>query len=136
MKQKGILWSMLTIMMVAMLSVGFAACGGDDGDDSGNSVVGTWSGKDGKHQLTLTFSNNGSGTYIARYNDSYSGMETETGSFTYTMEGSSKGMIILKYYDSYYGNATEILYFVIEGKTMSLYEDDYYDDLEWVLTKQ
>lgn len=134
MKQKSILWSMLVMMMVAMLSVGFAACGDDDDDDP--SVVGTWSGRDGKDQLTLTFSSNGTGTYIARYNDSYSGMETETGSFTYTMEGSSKGIIILKYYDSYYGNETEILYFVIEGKTMSLYEDDYYDDLEFVLTKQ
>ena len=136
MKQKSILWSMLAVMMVAMLSVGFAACGNDDDDESGSSVVGTWSGRDGKDQLTLTFNSSGSGTYVARYNDSYSGMETDTGSFTYTMEGSSKGLIIIKYKDSYYGSETAIIYFVIEGKTMSLYEDDYYDDLEWVLTKQ
>ena len=31
---------------------------------------------------------------------------------------------------------TEILYFVIEGKTMSVYEGYYYDDFEFMLTKQ
>lgn len=135
MKQKSIIWSVLAIMMVAMLSVGFAACGSDD-DDSGSGVVGTWSGKDGRDQLTLTFNSGGTGIYVSRYDDSYSGMETDTGSFTYTMEGSSKGVIMLRDYDSYSGYQTEILYFVIEGKTMSIYEDYYYDDLEWVLTKQ
>ena len=32
--KKNFIWSMLTVMMVAMLSVGFASCGGDDDDDS------------------------------------------------------------------------------------------------------
>ncbi len=135
MKQKSILFSIFAIMMAAMLSVGFVACESDN-DDSDSGVVGTWSVRDGRHQLTLTFNSGGSGTFIARYDDSYSGLETETGPFTYTMQEASKGMIIIKDYDSYSGYQTEILYFVIEGKTMSIYEDDYYDDLEWVLTKQ
>ena len=135
MKQKSILLSMLAVIMVAMLSVGFAACGSDD-DDSGSGVVGTWSGGDGKHYLTITFNSGGSGTIVSRYNDSYSGIETKTGSFTYTMEGPSKGIMIVKSYDSYYGYETDIFYFIIEGKTMSIYEDNYYDDLECVLTKQ
>lgn len=33
MKKKNYLWNMLTIMMVALFSVGFSACGGDDDDD-------------------------------------------------------------------------------------------------------
>ena len=130
MKQKSILWSMLAIMMVAMLSVGFSACSKDD--DSG--VVGTWSGRDGTYQITFTFSKNGSGTYISRNDDSSSKKGTEAGPFTYTIEASSKGskgMIIIN--DD---GDTEILYFVIEGKTMSVYEGYYYDDFEFMLTKQ
>ena len=50
MKQKSNLWSMLSVMMVAMLSIGFAACGSDDNDDEGGSsvtiseanLIGTW----------------------------------------------------------------------------------------------
>ena len=33
MEQKSILWSILTVMMIAMISVSFVACGGDDDDD-------------------------------------------------------------------------------------------------------
>ena len=135
MKKKNFLWSMLAIMMVAMLGVGFVACGGDDGDNS-KGVVGTWSGQEGKRYLTLTFKGDGTGTYISRYNDSYSGMETETGTFTYIMEGDNKGIINIREYDSYSGYGYETVYFVIEGKTMSLYDDYYYDDLEWILIKQ
>ena len=36
----------------------------------------------------------------------------------------------------YYGYENETIFFVIEGKTMSLFEHYYYDDLEWILTKQ
>ena len=36
MKQKSILWSMLAIIMVAMFSVGFSACGSDDEDGGGS----------------------------------------------------------------------------------------------------
>ena len=95
MKKKSILWSMLAIMMVAMLSVGFTACTKDDFD----LVVGTWSGREGTYQITFTFSKNGSGTYIFRNDDSSSKKGTEAGSFTYTTEAKSKGskgMIILK----------------------------------------
>lgn len=119
------------------MSAGFIACDDDD-DDSGSSsgVVGTWSGQDGRDYLTLTFKSGGSGTWTGRYDDSYSGMETERGNFTYVMEGKSKGVITVRLYDSYSGYGTEHLYFEIEGKKMYLYEDPYGDDLEWVLTKE
>lgn len=120
------------------LELVFTKQGGSNNNSSkvNNSVVGTWSGKDGRHQLSITFKSGGTGTYVSNYYDSYSGTETETGTFTYTMEGSSKGMIIVKVRDSYSGSGTDIFYFVIEGNMMFLYEDGYGDDLEWVLTKQ
>lgn len=138
MKQKSILWSLLAMMMVAVLSAGFVACSDDDDDDSssGSGVVGTWSGSDDGDYLTLTFKKDGTGTWTSRYYDSYSGTETERGSFSYEMEGKSKGIITVRYYDSYYGYETEHIYFEIEGKKMYLYEDYYGDDLEWVLTKE
>lgn len=134
MKQKSILWSLLTMMMLAVMSAGFVACSDDDDDDS--SVVGTWSGSDDGDYLTFTFKKDGTGTWTSRYYDSYSGTETERGSFSYEMEGKSKGIITVRYYDSYYGYETEHIYFEIEGKKMYLYEDYYGDDLEWVLTKE
>ena len=129
------------MMMVAMLSASFMACGDDDDDDDDNgssssSVVGTWSGKDGSDYLSLTFKSGGNGTWTSRYYDSYSGTETERGSFTYEMEGKSKGVITVEEYDSYYGYETEYVYFEIEGKKMYLYENYYGDDLGWVLTKE
>lgn len=136
MKKKSIILSMLAVMMMAVLSVGFVACGDDDSGGSGSSVIGTWTGQEGRHTLTLIFKDGGSGTFIEKYNDSYSGMETETGSFSYTIEGGSKGMIIVQLYDSYSGKENEIFYWMIEGNTMFLYEHGYGDDLEYVLTKQ
>lgn len=126
------------MVMVTMMSTGFIACGDDDDDNSGSSssVVGTWSGQDGRHYLTLTFKSGGSGTWTSRYNDSYSGTETERGNFTYVMEGKSKGIITVKENDSYSGYHTEYIYFEIEGKKMFLYEHGYGDDLEWELTKE
>ena len=132
-KKKKFYWSMLAIIMVTMLSVGLTACGSDDDD---NTVVGTWSGQQGRNNLTLTFKSDGTGTFISRYNDSYSGMETSSGNFTYVMDGNNKGIINIRLYDSYSGYGHETIFFVIESNTMSLYEDYYYDDLEFVLTKQ
>lgn len=136
MKKKSIILSMMAVMLVALFGVGFAACGDDDNGGSGVSVIGTWTGQEGRHTLTLIFKDGGSGTFIEKYNDSYSGMETETGSFSYTIEGGSKGMIIVQLYDSYSGKENEIFYWMIEGNTMFLYEHGYGDDLEYVLTKQ
>lgn len=132
-KKKKFYWSMLAIIMVTMLSVGLTACGSDDDD---NPVVGTWSGQQGRNNLTLTFKSDGIGTFISRYNDSYSGMETSSGNFTYVMEGNNKGIINIRLYDSYSGYGYGTIFFVIESNTMSLYEHYYYDDLEFVLTKQ
>ena len=114
--------------------------GNGNGAQSGGSitgvVIGTWSGQEHNDYLTLSFRSDGTGTYISRYNDSYSGMETESGNFNYIMEGDNKGIVSVRLYDSYSGYENKTYYFVINGNTMSIYEHYYYDDLEWVLTKQ
>ena len=138
MKKKSILWSLFTLVMVAMMSAGFTACSDNDDDTgSGSGVVGTWSGQSGgKRYLTLSFKSGGSGTYTSRYNDSYSGTETDRGNFTYEMEGESKGVITVREYDSYSGYYTDYIYFEIEGKKMYLYDEYWGGYLEMVLTKE
>lgn len=63
MKKKSLFLSMLTIMMMAIMSVSFGACSDNDDDSSsGSSVVGTWVsgtttivfGSDGSFNLTDT----------------------------------------------------------------------------------
>lgn len=121
------------MMMVAMLSAGFVACSDDDDDSSGSGVVGTWSGNDDGDRLTLTFKSNGSGTWTSRYYDSYSGTETERGTFTYEMDGKYEGVIYINEYDSYSGYSSGYYTFEIEGKKMYLYWRG--RELEWTLTK-
>ncbi len=137
MKQKSIIWSLLTMMIVAVMSAGFVACSGDDDDSgSGSGVIGTWSGQEGKRYLTLVFKSDGTGTYTYRYKDSYSGYESDRGTFSYEMEGKLKGVITVRDYDSYSGYYTEYIYFEMEGKNLFLYEHYYGDDLEYILTKE
>ena len=133
---------MLAMFVVTVFCAGVIACGDDDndgkkdGDVSGNvGIVGTWTGQYGRHQVTFVFKEGDKGMYVDVYDDSYSGKETETGDFTYTRENDSRGMIILQYYDSYSGYETDVLYYVLSGNTMSVYEDGYGEDLWVVLTK-
>lgn len=143
MKQKSILWSLVTLMMVMTLGVIFVACGDDNDNNNSNNgsaestATGVWKGSKGKRTLTIYVNSGGQGTYVYVYNDSYSGDETETGSFTYTMESNTRGIITMKEYDSYSGNSVAIYSYVIDGNTMQLYEDKY-DELRlvWTLTKQ
>ena len=131
MEKKSLWGSMLTIMMVAMLCGVMTACSDDDNDNE-SGIVGTWTGSDGYHTLTLTFNSGNTGTYISKYEDQDSGTKTETGTFTYTTtENDSKGVVIIKYY----GSSTDVFYYVIDDNIMRLYENDYYDSLKWILAK-
>ena len=126
-------------MMIVIAGVGISACG-DDGDDEGTGIEGTWTGVDGSETLQLTFKSDYTGVWVVSYNNKYSGSGSEKGTFTYSMSGSSKGIITIKSKSSSYsysssGSHTEIIFFEIEGNTMYLYEDGYGDDLEWILTK-
>ena len=126
----------MTSLMVAIMCVGLVSCGDDN--DTSNGAVGTWSGRDGSSTVTLTFNSNNTGMYIESYTDSYSGgKETISTSFTYSMVDASKGIMMINVPDKWYsGSSTWTYYFVINGNSMSVYDDDFYDDLEYVLTKQ
>ena len=103
---------------------------------SNSKVVGTWSVREGDEQLSLTFKSDGTGVGVSKRYSSYSGTETESGSFTWKMEGDSKGIIIIRETNSYSGYSTYTMYFEIVGSKMYLYNDGYGEDLEWILTKQ
>ena len=68
-------WKLLTIMMVAVVNVGIASCGGsDDGDDNDNAgeqvpaasrfFVGNWKCENSGTFHYFTFSSNGTVTYV------------------------------------------------------------------------
>lgn len=82
------LWSILTIMMIAMLNVGFASCGHDDDDDKPNNtvveeddanpLVGSWIYQDEEMQTLFVFYSNGKfkvqeHSYIDNYNALFEG---------------------------------------------------------------
>lgn len=76
-------WHFLTIMMVALISIGLASCSDDDEDELGsvsNEIVGTWKGSySNRYFLSLTFNSDGTGSgeretlnkngYVAEYWD-------------------------------------------------------------------
>ena len=131
---------MLAVMMVSMLSLGIASCGGDDDDDDDSSsssygIVGTWSGVNNYNEkLDLTINKGGDGSYIIT--DEYYKEVVENGKITYTFDEDthSEGTIIFIYHDKYYKTKeTSTYYFEIEGKEMSIYDGNYH---LWDLTKK
>lgn len=104
----------------------------DDDPATSSSAVGTWKLTDGTQTISFTFKSNGSGTwYMKVYND-YNQLETYSGSLSYSMSGTSKGSIRI-YWDD---GETEVLYFKIQGKTMTIYEDSSYSEVAWEMYKQ
>ena len=99
------------------------SCGDDGGSNNngGDNVVGKWTGQNGRHLYTVTVASNGTGVILDRYNDSYSGTETDSYSFSYTMTSGNEGVITMQEYDSYSGRSTETMYFTVDGDTMYIY---------------
>lgn len=116
---------MMTVMMVAMLSVGFTACSDDDdnnNDGGGNTVVGTWSGVDEDgYMLTLTFNSNNTGVL----RETYLNYSDYTYSFTYTMKNENSGS--LTYMENEGKYYTYTCTFTLSGNTLILnYDGDTY----------
>lgn len=124
------------VVLTAIMALVYA-CSDDksSSDSSSKGIVGTWSGESGKTTLTLIFSADETGVYIVKYRSSYSGTETDNGTFTYKMTDAENGYIIIKEYDSYSGNHTSVLTFKVSGDTLLLYEDNG-TNIAWVLTKE
>ena len=143
MKQKKALWFLLAFFMVSTMSLGFVSCGDDDDDDDSDATstkaIGTWKGNSIKdpEALTLTFKSNGKGTWEVEYIRGTRAPGNEHGSFMYKTDGKSKGIITVK--DVVVGNfefENGKYYFKINGNEMDLYEDDYGEDLKYILIKQ
>lgn len=106
--KKNILKGLLTIMMVAFVSMNFVSCSDDDDDkkDSKNdsnteSIIGTWRWSGYNDTSELTFYPDGRGVEI--YQEG--GKGTYTDSFTYTYDADKKTLRIY-YTDGDSGSAT------------------------------
>ena len=50
---------LLMVMLMALVSVGFASCGNDDDEPKGSDIVGTWQLKDSDGVILLQFTKDG-----------------------------------------------------------------------------
>ena len=100
-----------------------------------NNAVGTWAGIDGRETMTLIFNSGNSGEYIYKYEDGNI-LKTDAGAFIYASEEINRGVLLIKFTDNYTGSSAGVFFYVIDGSNMRLYEQDYYDGLAWILTKQ
>ena len=143
--RKKLFWSMLTVMMTAVLSIGFIACGSDDNkNDGGNSggssgnpavVEGTWKGVIDGANMELIYKGNGQGEWIRREQSS-SGQREYRGVFSYTKETSTRGKATVTIENSYSGTQTEIMFYELKDGKMYIYEEGYGQGSTWVLTKE
>lgn len=108
MKRKFINW--MTILMVAVVSVGFVACGDDDNDDKKSNngdltaIIGTWmETQDSGTKLYLILLSNGHGSWEVEQSEGH--IEND-GDFTYTYKDN---IITISYMDS---NTVEKLYVI------------------------
>lgn len=87
MVKKKNLWSLLAIMMVAMLSLSLSSCGDDDDDEGGggNPLVGTWSCS--SHYIDRVSFEGGTDTFTFKSNGTYEwkcrGWDNESGKYYY-----------------------------------------------------
>ena len=120
-------WTMLALVTLALLSLGFSACSSDDDSGDGTGVVGVWDasgewdGSSDYKKVVATFKSNGTGTLDAVFTETY----RETESFTYVKDNDTSGTMNVKQYDDSDGGASQgwsisILKYSITGDTMIL----------------
>lgn len=137
---KKYLFQLMSMLMVAVLSTGFASCGSDDEENDGG-LIGIWVEADDKPELKLIFQESGVGTFVRlQYKKKTTPLQVEqewNGSFTYVSTDEKTGSITApRYFDDSYLPETETFNYVISDKTMNLYDSKHPDDLEYVLKKQ
>ena len=101
----------------------------NDGEEK-KSIVGTWKGKEENYDssYTISFMEDGTGTYVRKTasSGSGSGYYTHSGSFLYTMTSNNGGMIIasLHYSDNPGENETEMFPFAMFDKKIYMMEGE------------
>ena len=125
MKTKNYL-SMLAVMMVAMLSLGFVSCGDDDDD----AAVGTWYRYDYDHTVRemWIFKNGGKGVCYEYYKGERDDETKET--FTYKMKSDHSGVVVFDNLDI--GDWD----FKIKNNVMYFYDQYHGDDSLWELKRK
>lgn len=119
MKKKKYIWTLLTFMVVAMISVGITSCSKDSDDDgsggdTNSALVGTWSRSyntgDGKTATeSWTFNQSSSGSYRNAY---------QTATFTYY---DAQGYLYLKIkYNDMSSYVEDVKQYSISGQTLYL----------------
>ena len=138
MNRKGLLLSVLIIMVITMIGVSIAACDKEkekSNDISGtiisnSSIVGTWKGKEKGYDssYTISFMEDGTGTYVRKTasSGSGSGYYTHSGSFSYTMTSNNSGMIIasLHYSDNPGDDEIEMFSFAMFDEKIYMMEGE------------
>lgn len=81
--------TLLAVMLCALMSVAFTACGDDDDEPGDTSkVVGTWYGEDYDHfysNVSITFNSDGTGSATMERNGAY--LSVYRAQFTYKVKG-------------------------------------------------
>ena len=86
----------MTILMVAIVSVGFMSCNSDnDADDSKASIFGTWRNDSSDGYDLITFNANGKGTYSEYYYEGKKELLKEVEAFDYIFNESSMTLRML-----------------------------------------
>ncbi len=130
------LW--IVIVCISLAGATFISCDGDTGSSKNpntSPTSGIWKCQQGHYTYTVTFSSNGTGTFVSQYNNSNSGVETYSYTFTYVLSDDNRGTASMKVNDSYSGSYTETFYFEIEGNTMQVYRGSTDRTPDFVFTK-
>ena len=95
----------MTILMVAIVSVGFVSCGDDDDDEKEGAIIGTWrsdwSDEGGTGYTLITFYANGSGNLIEKEDG-----KTTNENFKYAFDAKTM-TIVLMFWDDDDGDYTD-----------------------------
>lgn len=86
---KKYLLNWMTILMVAIVSVGFVSCGDDDDEKTSSSIVGTWKCEYSDGYDIITFNSNGKGTWTEYYYEGKKELVDEVETFDYFFDESS-----------------------------------------------
>ena len=133
---KKYLLNWMTILMVAIVSVGFVSCGDDDDNDKKetSSLVGTWVyfERDGDYSLSLMYTFNSDGTFkhvwqeTISWDKSYSG--EESGLWKYDSNNHKLTLTTIV------GEEPGVYTYAIrlQGNQMTKIEDDGYEFGPWI----
>ena len=92
------IFSLMTILMVAIVSVGFVSCGDDDDEVS---IVGTWRTGDSYENVIIAFYANGTGNVIKKKNQ-----KTYNNNFKYVFDVKTMTVIFM-FWDDEEGDYTD-----------------------------